>query len=107
MLRDLGLFSQVISWDSRYADFYSLRGAHEERRSAASRLQSHCKEFGPGEIKHDLFFFFLQEIADDGRTETIADMIKVAFLIWGESWNNAATIHLFSYRVRTYQVNLK
>lgn len=39
--------------------------------------------------------------------ETIPDMIKVPFLIWGESWNNAATIHLFSYRVRTYQVNLK
>lgn len=30
MLRDQGLFSQVISWDSRYADFYSLRGDEEE-----------------------------------------------------------------------------
>lgn len=103
MLRDQGLFSQVISWDSRYADFYSLRGAHEERCTAGSRLQSHCKEFGPREIKHD----FSKKIADDGRMETIPDMIKVPFLIWGEFWNNAATIHLFSYRVRTYQVNLK
>lgn len=53
MLRDQGLFSQVISWDSRYADFYSLRGAHEEPCTAGSCLQSHCKEFGPREIKHD------------------------------------------------------
>lgn len=56
MLRDQGLFSQVISWDSRYTDFYSLRGAQEEWCTARSCLQSHCKEFGLLEIK--LVFFF-------------------------------------------------
>lgn len=57
MLRDQGLFSQVISWDSRYTDFYSLRGAQEEWCTARSCLQSHSKEFGLLEIKP--FFIFL------------------------------------------------
>ena len=46
MLRDQGLFSQVISWDSPYSDFYSPRAAQEEWCTARSRLQSHSKEFG-------------------------------------------------------------
>lgn len=52
MLGDQGLFSQVISWDSHYTDFYSLRGAQEEWATASSCLQSHSKEFGPLKIKH-------------------------------------------------------
>lgn len=57
MLRDQGLFSQVISWDSRYTDFYSLRGAQEEEWcTARSCLQSHSKEFGL--LKNKTFLFF-------------------------------------------------
>lgn len=102
MLRDQGLFSQVISWDSRYTDFYSLRGAQEEWCTARSCLQSHSKEFGLLEIKQDC-----QEIWFQNKIiEKTTDMIAVSFLVWAWCWNNAVTSCLFSHRVRIYQVNL-
>lgn len=49
MLGDQGLFSQVISWDSRYTDFYSLRATG----ATGSLLQSHSKKFGSFNLKQN------------------------------------------------------
>ncbi len=95
MLRDQGLFSQVISWDSHYTDFYSLSGAQEEWCPARSRLQSHSKEFG-----------LLEIIRNIPRNSKLPNMIWASLVNWACCRHNAFTSNLFSHQVRTYQVNL-
>lgn len=103
MLRDQGLFSQVISWDSRYTDFYSLRGAQEEWCTAPLLpSKSFQRVWSPRNKTR-----FFQEIWFQNKIiEKITDTIKDSFLIWARRWNNAVTSYLFSHRVRTHQVNL-
>lgn len=99
MLRDQGLFSQVISWDSRYTDFYSQRGAQEEWCTARSRLQSHSKEFGPLETRRDFFFFQETRFQNKtrGKRDRWHDRGGFSFPSWARRWNNAATSYLFSH----------
>lgn len=108
MLRDQGLFSQVISWDSRYTDFYSQRGAQEEWCTARSRLQSHSKEFGPLETRRDFFFSKKHDSKIKQGGKGIGDTIEGVFLLPVER-DAGITLLQVTYLVtpvRTYQVNL-
>lgn len=88
MLRDQGLFSQVISWDSRYTDFYSLGGAQEEWCIARFCLQSRSKEFGLPATQQD---FLRNMIANKKWQKNSTDLIEFSFLMCAWCWNKAVT----------------